>query len=139
MKKLFSLSFIPVNADLGLLFLRVVFGGCMVFLHGWGKVTTFGSKFHSFPDPLGITHELSYLLATGGEFVGASLVVLGCYTRFAALSVAITMGVAFFMVHNGVLVGAKSGESALIYGAAFLALVFAGGGKYSVDAKIGNP
>ena len=37
---------------------------------------SFGSKFHSFPDPLGVTHEISYLLAVGGEVVAAALVVL---------------------------------------------------------------
>lgn len=138
MKKLFSLSFLPVNADLGLLLLRLGFGGGMAVLHGWPKLTDFGSKFHTFPDPLGITHEISYLLTVGAELLGAALVALGCLTRFAALSLLITMGVAFFVVHHGALSGERSGEMAMLYGAAFLVLLVTGGGRYALDTKLGN-
>ena len=139
MKKFFALSFIPVNSALALLLLRVLAGGAMVVLHGWGKVAGFGKLFTSFPDPLGISSQASYLLATGAEFVGAIMVVLGLFTRFTALSLVITMAVAFFVTHGGALSGPGSGEMAMIYGIAFLPLVFAGAGRYSVDTKLGNP
>ena len=45
------------------------------------------------------------------------------------------MGVAFFVVHQMVLVGEKSGELALIYLAGYLALLFTGAGKLSVDRE----
>ena len=139
MKKLFSFSFLPVSSDFGLLLLRIIFGGAMAVLHGWPKLASFNSRFHSFPDPLGVTSEVSYLLTVGSELVAAVMVVLGCYTRFAALSTMITMVVAFFIVHGGVLQGERSGEMAMVYGAAFLAIFVTGAGKYSIDAKIGNP
>jgi putative oxidoreductase len=138
LKNFFSLSFLPASADAGLLVLRLLFGGGMLVLHGWPKVLGFGSQFHSFPDPLGVTHEISYLLTIGAEFFGAALVVIGCYTRFAAFSLVVTMGVAFFVVHEGALSGKQSGEMAMIYGAAFLVSLVAGGGRYAVDTKTGN-
>lgn len=137
MKKLFSLSFIPLNSDLGLLLLRVLFGAGMAVLHGWPKLADFSGKFNSFPDPLGVSSEVSYVLAVGAELVGAIFLVLGFYTRFAALSLVITMGVAYFIVHGGHLTGPRSGEMAAVYGAAYLALLFTGAGRYSMDAKRG--
>ena len=110
----------------------------MLLLHGMPKLLGFGSQFHTFPDPLGVTPEISYLLTVGSEFFAAALVLIGCYTRFAALSLVITMGVAFFMVHQGMLTGKQSGEMAMIYGAAFLVLLVTGSGRHAVDAKIGN-
>ncbi|MCF3648953.1 DoxX family protein [Synoicihabitans lomoniglobus] len=139
MKKFFALSFLPVNAALGLLFLRILAGGAMAVLHGWGKLLGFGKMFHTFPDPLGISSEASYLFATGAEFLGAIMVVLGVFTRFAALSVVFTMGVAFFIVHGGALSGEGSGEMGMIYGIVFLPFIFTGAGRYSIDAKLGNP
>ncbi|MCC5022585.1 MAG: DoxX family protein [Candidatus Synoicihabitans palmerolidicus] len=113
----------------------------MAVLHGWGKLMNFSKMFHSFPDPdpLGISAEASYLFATGVEFMGALFVILGLFTRFSALSMVITMGVAFFITHGGALTGEHSGEMAMIYGIAFLPLIFTGAGSYSIDAKIGNP
>jgi hypothetical protein len=39
MKKLFGLSFVPLTADLGLLFFRVVLSALVIRFHGWGKLT----------------------------------------------------------------------------------------------------
>jgi putative oxidoreductase len=136
-KKFLSLSFFPLSSDLGLLVVRVLFGAGMAVLHGWPKLVDFSGKFHSFPDPLGVGSEVSYVLAVGAESVGAIFLVLGFYTRFAALSLLITMGVAYFIVHGGHLTGPGSGEMAAVYGAAYLALLFTGAGRYSLDAKRG--
>ncbi|HEX2099815.1 MAG TPA: DoxX family protein [Candidatus Synoicihabitans sp.] len=138
MKKFFLLSFLPSNVDLGLLLLRVGFGVTMVVYHGWPKVTKFSSMFTTFADPVGVGPRASYLVAVGGEALAATLVVLGLFTRFAALWAAVVMGVAFFIVHERALSGPRSGEMAFLYCVAFLTLVFTGAGRYSVDAKIGG-
>lgn len=74
-------------------------------------------------------------MAIFAEVVCSVLLIVGLFTRFAALSLAITMAVAFFIAHNGQLTGAKPGELAFVYLAGFLTLLFAGGGKFSADAK----
>jgi putative oxidoreductase len=54
MKKLFTLSFIPVNVDAALLLLRVWLGIGVFLRHGIEKITGFSKMAEHFPDPIGI-------------------------------------------------------------------------------------
>ena len=138
MKKIGSilrLEFLPTSADLALLLLRLWLGLSMLLLHGWGKAMGGEKMMRGFPDPLGVGNEVSWGLAVFGEVVCSVLLVLGLFTRFAALSGMITMSVAFFMVHKMVLKGANSGEMAFIYLAGFLTIFLAGPGRFAVDGK----
>jgi putative oxidoreductase len=85
---------------------------------------------------LGVGHVSSLSLAIFAEFLCSLLLVLGLFTRFAALVLSSTMAVAFFMVHRTALSGEHSGELAFIYLAGFLAILIAGPGKFSIDQKI---
>lgn len=138
MKKFFQLSFLPTHVDLGLLVLRLIFGSLIALLHGWGKVTKASSMFDTFPDPIGLGSRVSYVLAAGGEFLGGLLIVLGLFTRFAALWVGIVMAVAFFFAHGAALSGPQSGEMPLLYFVGFLVLLITGPGRYSFDGKMGG-
>jgi putative oxidoreductase len=135
--KLLHLNFIPRSADVALLVLRVWYGLSLFALHGWGKLTSFSAMAEKFPDPLGIGHTPSLLLATFAEGICSLLLVLGLFTRVAALAALVNLGVAFWLVHGHKLSGAGSGELAMIYLGAFVALFVGGGGKFSVDAQIG--
>ena len=138
MKKLLSilqLNFLPHSADVGLLVLRLWLGLSLLLLHGKAKLLGFAELSQKFPDPLGIGSTASLALATFAELVCSGLVALGLVTRFAALSAAVTMGVAFFIVHKASLeMGPRSGELAFIYLAGFVTLVIAGPGCLSLDA-----
>jgi putative oxidoreductase len=138
MKKLLHLDFLPRSTDFGLLILRLTFGFGLLYLHGWDKLMKFGELRGKFPDPLGVGSPASLTLTVFGEVVCMALIVLGLYTRLAALVGAITMAVAFFIVHGGKLSGQGNGELAAAYLAGFLVLFIAGAGRYSVDAKIGG-
>ncbi len=135
--KFLHLNFLPRSPDGALLVLRVWLGSAMLALHGWGKLTGFSAMAGKFPDPFGIGSTPSLALAVFGEVVCAALLVAGLFTRFAALGVAITMAVAFWFAHGGKLMGQGNGEMAFLYLGGFVALLIAGGGKFSVDAKIG--
>lgn len=137
MKKLLHLDFLPRSTDLGLLLLRLTFGAGLLYLHGWGKLADFGNLRGKFSDPLGIGSPASLTLTVFGEVVCMALIVLGLYTRLSALVGAITMAVAFFIVHGGKLSGQGNGELAFTYLAAFATLFVAGAGRYSLDAKLG--
>lgn len=137
MKKFLSLSFLPTNRDVGLLILRVAFGGYMAMFHGWGKLMGWSKMSDGFPDPLGISSPVSLGFTIGAEFVAAVLVVLGLFTRLSALALVFTMGVAFFVIHGAKLSGEGNGEMAALYGLVFLVLAVTGGGKYAVDSKLG--
>jgi putative oxidoreductase len=141
MKKLASilrLDFLPASADLGLLVLRLWLGASLLLLHGWGKFKDREKLFGTFPDPLGVGHQASYILALFGEVVFPILLIIGLFARFAALGSAITMAVAFFLVHKLVLKGPGSGEMAFIYLVGFITVLLAGPGRFAVDAKVSS-
>lgn len=135
--KFLHLNFFPRSTDCGLLLLRVWFGGAMALLHGWDKLVNFSTYRAQFMNFLGLGNSVSLGLTIFGELVCPLLLVLGLFTRFSALAAGITMAVAFWMAHGGKLKGEGSGEMAFLYLGVFIVLFIAGGGKYSVDAKIG--
>lgn len=138
MIKFLQFSFIPKGHDLSLLFLRVSFGSYMLVFHGLPKLMGWSKMNAGFPDPLGIGSSVSLGFTIGAELVMAALVVLGLFTRFASLALVFTMGVAFFIVHGGNLSGENSGEMAFLYGLAFMVTLVAGGGRFSIDRKLGD-
>lgn len=133
MLKLLNLSFLPRSTSLGLLILRVGLGLSMALLHGQAKLLNFSATAAKFPALFGLPSNVNLGLAVFAEVVCSALLVIGFLTRFAALTLSITMAVAFFMVHQGALTGENSGELALIYLLGYLTLLFAGAGRYSVD------
>jgi putative oxidoreductase len=120
--------------------------------HGWGKLQMLLARdFDKFTDPFGVSNAGALVLATLGEFVAPLLVMLGLGTRFAAAFPVVAMGVAAFMVHSadpwsmetafkdfmaGKTKFPVSKEPALLYLIPFLALVFTGAGRFSIDAMI---
>lgn len=134
---LFKLNYVPLNKDLGLLLVRIVLGFAMIYAHGWNKLINYDSKFHTFPDVIGIGSEASYILVTYFEAIGAIALILGLYTRFHALGLSLVMFIGFATAHNMQLTGQGNGEKALIYGMGFLLIFLNGAGKYCIDRKIG--
>lgn len=135
----------------GLLILRLGFGGYLAS-HGWGKVQmVLSGQFDKFADPIGLGTSASLILAAGAEFVCSILVILGLFTRLAAIPPIITMAVAAFVAHaadpwtssaaaqaffSGASKSWASREPALLFLFAFLAIALAGPGRYSIDAAL---
>ena len=78
------------------------------------------------------------LWAGSAEFFGGAALMLGLLTRPAAAINAVTMLVALFWVHwgNGFFLDTHGIEYALALFSASVALLFIGGGQYSLDALI---
>jgi putative oxidoreductase len=123
-----------LGPDVGLLIMRVGFGGFMAFNHGWPKLMKFADKSGSFAPWFPLPSTVSYSLTVFAELVCALLVVVGLGTRVSSLIVAFTMLVAALGAHNDSILG--DGEHALLYAFAFLGLALTGAGKYSADAKL---
>lgn len=138
MKKLIQKAISPGSHDqlssLGILILRLFTGGCMLFAHGWGKLTKFGELSGKFADPIGLGSAPSLALAVFAEVFCAIAIMLGLFTRAAAIPLLITMLVAAFVVHDSDPFQKK--EFALLYAAPFLMLILTGAGSFSVDAKL---
>ena len=131
--RILRLEFLPQSGEFAILVVRLWLGLTMLLNHGLDKLLTFREKADMFLDPLGVGSTVSLMLAVLGEAVGSTLLVLGLFTRSAALSLVVTMGVACFLVHGGSLSGERSGELAFIYLAGFLAILIAGPGRFSMD------
>ena len=131
--KFLRLSFIPQSTDFALLLLRLSLGLGMLVLHGWSKLTGFAKMAASFNDPLGVGSQVSLGLTVFAEVVCSALLIVGFLTRFAALTLAICMAVALFLVHGGVLTGENGGEKAFLYLAGYLTILFAGSGKFAFE------
>lgn len=99
--------------------------GAMFFLHGLGKVTA-----ESF--------SLTSLLGVAGivEILVGAMLVLGLWTRLGALAGAITMVVAYVMMHPGLNPLSSGGELAVLYLVSFLVILRDGAGKYSLEKKL---
>ena len=133
-----QLDLVPTSTSLAILLLRVALGTQMLIGHGWPKLMTFSEKAATFPDPLGVGHMTSMALAVFGEVICSALLIVGAFTRLAALGGAVTMAVAFFLVHGGKLSGANSGEMAFLYLVGFVALFLTGSGLFALDTKLGG-
>lgn len=118
------------TGDIGLLVLRLVAGGFMAS-HGWGKLTSYSERVHTWADPIGLGSEVSLTLAVGAELVCAVLVAVGFLTRGAAIPVMVTMFVAGFVVHWDDPFGRK--ELALLFLVCYTTLMLTGAGRYSID------
>ena len=134
-KRLLRMDFVPPATDCGLLLLRVWLGLSMLLLHGMGKFQNFSGTVSTFHEKMGIPTVFA-AGAVLAESIAAVFLVIGFATRWAALALAITMVVAFGMAHKFALKGAGNGELAFIYLGGFLALLLAGAGRWSVDAKL---
>jgi putative oxidoreductase len=129
-------------SSVGLLLLRIGFGGYMM-THGWGKLQmVINNDLTYWQDPIGVGMMPSLVLATGAEFFCAFLVLIGLVTRFAAIPVVFTMAVAAVLVHGGdpwtMQPTGGSKEPALLFLTAFLTLVFTGGGKFALDSLVAS-
>jgi putative oxidoreductase len=117
---------------LALLVMRLALGAIMVG-HGFHKV--FGGLHHhvEFVTSLGLPAWSAYLSAFA-EFFGGVLVLIGLFTRAAALAICVDMGVAIAKVHfhNG-LMGNGGYEFPLSLAALSFAIVFLGSGPIALD------
>jgi putative oxidoreductase len=124
---------IPLRIALGVIFMA--HGGQKLF--GWlgGKGLSGTAGF--FAVNLGLTPGMLWAMLAGiGEFGGGLLVLFGLFTRFGALSIIIVMLVAIFKVHWGIFFMPTGMEYAFSLFCSALAVLIAGGGKFSLDARL---
>ena len=117
--------------DCGLLVIRAFMGADMLFSHGLSKLTAYDKMLHSFPDPIGLGHEASYILTVVAEFFCSGLLLLGLFTRVALIPLIINMAVIIFVVQMDAPWAKK--ESAWLFLIPYLTIFLTGPGKYSLD------
>lgn len=117
--------------DIGLLLLRLGFGGLML-PHGIHKLEKlFAGGEIKFADPFGLGHLTTLILVVLAEFLCAILIIIGFKVRWTSIPLLATMAVAVFIVHAGDPWNKK--EFAVLYFVGYLVIFFLNSGKYSLD------
>lgn len=136
MNRFLSTNYTENSFNLGALLLRLTFGLLICINHGFQKLMDFSHLQYSFFDPFHIGHRWSLVLVLFAEVFCALLLVLGLFTRAAALVLVINMAVAAFMAHKGQSLAKL--EPALTYLSVYFSLLLIGPGKFSVDRMMGR-
>jgi putative oxidoreductase len=121
-------------SNIVLLVLRAVVGLNMALLHGWDKLHHFSAKAATFPNPLGLGHKYSLVLAVAGEFFGAILMATGLLGRLGAFLVALVSGLTLFSIMHGT--PWREREAMELYFAASVTILLLGCGRYSLDTVV---
>ena len=85
---------------------------------------------------MGIGTTASLALLVFAEFFCSLFLVLGLFTRFAAIPLIIATAVMVFKAHHGDIFG--DGETAALYLTGYIVLLLVGPGRVSVDSLIGK-
>ena len=99
------------------------------------------SKMFGFPQPIPPPALFSLSWFSGAiEFVGGGLLVVGLFSRASAFIMSGEMAFAYFISHapHSFFPIINRGDAAILYCFIFLYIAFAGGGPWSLDAKLSS-
>jgi len=116
-------------ASLGLLALRIAICA-MMLTHGLYKLSNFSEMSQTF-NPIGIGGTLSLSLVIFAEVFCSIALLLGLFTRLAALPLIFAMCVAIFVTHGGQPFAAR--ELASLYLTFYTVILIIGPGRFSID------
>ena len=133
MKKLFSTRYNPGAFNTALLVLRLGFGILMAH-HGYQKFSNYHQTEGFMMNFMGIGKSASTALVIFAELFCSILIILGLFTRLACIPLIIVCFVIVFKATGADYFG-KS-EIGVLYLTTFVALLFTGAGKISVDHMI---
>ena len=117
----------------GLLILRLSIG-TMLIHHGYEKTADIQNFADAFVRPIGIPFRiLASYIAAYSEIYGSWLLIVGLFTRFAALSIVGTIGVAIY--HAIVTAGFNIYllELLILYMGGSLCILLLGSGDFALD------
>ena len=120
----------------GLLILRLSIG-TMLIHHGYEKTADIQNFADAFVRPIGFPFPIiSSYIAAYAEIYGSWLVIAGLFTRFAALSIVGTIGVAIY--HAIVTAGFNIYllELLVLYMGGALCILLLGAGNFSLDKTL---
>jgi uncharacterized membrane protein YphA (DoxX/SURF4 family) len=130
-----------IISDLGKFVLRLTLG-TLLLLHGVGKITTGAVAIFGLMTKMGLPPMLGNLVYVG-EVLAPLLLIVGLWTRPAALVVAINMVVAVLLVHTAQLGElTKNGGWALelqgFYLFTAIAIALLGAGRFNVQRIVAS-
>lgn len=134
MKRIYNTDLPGNYGHFALLFLRVVAAG-LLMTHGIPKLQRLLSGEEiQFIDPYGLGATTSFVLIIFAEVICSALVIIGAFTRLAAIAIMIGMATAVIFAHANDPFGVK--EKPLLFLVIFTFLLIIGPGRYSVDNRL---
>ena len=123
--------------DAGLLLLRITLSGLFIF-HGGAKFANGIDGFAGYLASLNVPFPLlNAYLAAGTEVLAGLAVLVGLFTRLAAVPLVVTMAVAFFLAKGAELnPQGGGGEYALALGLVAVTLILTGPGRFNVTTPL---
>lgn len=129
---LFPNRFSGKLSSLLILVVRVVFG-VLFFMHGVDKMMNFNTLVVGYPSVLGFGSYTTLMVTIFCEFCCSLFLIAGLLVRIMTVPMIISMGVAFFDIHDAII---SEGVLSLIYFIVFILLFLTGAGRYSLDYLI---
>ena len=136
MKKLLSIAYTDSLFNIGTFLLRASLGLMMCIHHGLPKISNFGEWQNTFYNPFHLGSRLSLILSILAEVFGSAFLILGLFSRIAAILLVIDLGVAIFLYHRDHPINRF--EDAILFFTGFLFILLVGPGKISVDGLTGR-
>lgn len=120
------------TSDIALLLLRIGFG-ILMLPHGWAKLMKFETLQHEFMNFMGLGSTVSLSLVLFAEILCSVLLIIGAFTRWATIPLIIT-ALVILSKHDWAFFG--KAELGTAYLLAYVVILLAGPGKYSLDAAL---
>jgi putative oxidoreductase len=134
MRKFLSTAYSDGAFNFALLVQRVATGLLLLIGHGLPKISGFHELAGSFYDPLRIGHRLSLILVILAELFCSMFIILGLFTRIAALIIVINLSVAVFIHDHGMPL--KNVELGALFLTSVFTILILGPGRVSVDGMM---
>jgi putative oxidoreductase len=136
MRKFLSIAYSETLFNLGTFILRLATGYLVCLNHGIPKITHFSDWQGSFFNLAHIGSRSSLVLSILAEVFASMFLILGLFSRFAALLLVLDLGVAVFLYHAPHPISRF--EDAILFFVISLFLLMVGPGRYSVDGLTGR-
>jgi len=133
MRKLLSTKYSAGAFNAAILILRLSLG-IMMMKHGYDKLVGFGDMQGKFMNFMGMGSSMSLALLIFAEFFCSLFLILGLFTRLAAIPLIIATCVMVFKAHHADVFG--EAQTAALYLTGYVVLLFVGPGRVSVDSMI---
>lgn len=124
----------PIRIAIGLTF--IYHGSILLNAHGMSEFSVFWGTHFNIPLPL-----YGIYLTKIIQFFGGICMVLGLFTRFAAIPISLVMLIATFVAHKGIILNIPAvhyitsgeGETAFVYLLLYSVFAIKGAGAFSLD------
>ncbi|TRW25930.1 DoxX family protein [Flavobacterium zepuense] len=122
--------------NFGILFFRVAIASELIYVHGLKKIGIGVAQPEVIPNPIGLPDALNNFVAIAANVYLPFLIIIGLFTRVAALPALAVTATGYFLMHFND--DPMVRDMPFMYATSLLLIVLLGGGRYSLDNLIYN-